>query len=169
MSKLKISIAALLAAWLCPGLLAQPKCIIHNLVGKWSISSSGWAIMTAPGPWPPNEAVPVAGLGILSIDSSGKLSGPGTIAVAGMTFDYEAVGSVELNSDCTGLLLYTVKMKGFPDLPGYVERFVFDLGRQEMTTVSKRTPISKPMWVSTMKRITVFPGAVVWPDIPALN
>jgi hypothetical protein len=105
----------------------------------------------------------------VSIDYSGKLTGPGTIVFAGLVLDYEMAGTAEINSDCTGLLKYAVKIKGFPELGGYIERFVLDVNRQEVVTVSVRTPISKPMWVMTMKRISAVPALVTWPELPAQN
>jgi len=73
-------------------------------------------------------------------------------------------GSVEVNSDCVGVVKYTVKVKGFPDpLPGYIEKLVLDLNRQEIVSVSVQSPISKPMWISTWKRISSVPSPVTWP------
>jgi hypothetical protein len=161
--------AAMLMIWPCGALLAQPQCGAQDLIGAWSASALGWSILTAPGPWPINETVPTVGLGVVSIDYSGKLTGPGTIVLAGLVIDYDMVGTVEINSDCTGLLKYVVKIKGFPDLGGYIERFVLDRIRQEMVTVSVRSPISKPMWVMTLRRISAVPAAVTWPELPTQN
>jgi len=161
--------AMLMMLWPCGALLAQPQCSVQNVIGDWSASALGWSILTAPGPWPINETVPTVGLGVVSIDHSGKLTGPGTIVLAGLVIDYDMVGTVEINSDCIGLLKYTVKIKGFPDMGGYVERFVLDRNRQEMVTVSVRSPISKPMWVMTLRRISAVPAAVTWPELPTQN
>ena len=169
MRKRNIVSAIVMVPWLSGALLAQPQCGVQNLAGIWSASALGWSIPTAPGPWPVNETVPTVGLGLVSIDHSGKLTGPGTIALAGLVIDYAMVGTVEINSDCTGFLKYTVQIKGFPELRGYVERFVLDRNRQEMVTVSVRSPISKPMWVMTLKRVSSVPAEVTWPELPTQN
>jgi hypothetical protein len=124
----------------------------------------GWAIPTAEGPWgAAGQTLPIVGLGVATIDHAGKMTGPGTAVMAGLVFDYEMAGTVEVNSDCTGLLKYSLKMKGFPNLPGYIERFVLDPARQEMVSVSVQSPISKPMWVATWRRISPVAAPVAWP------
>jgi hypothetical protein len=169
MLKRNIAGGALIAFWLCGTLLAQPQCGPQHLVGVWSASAIGWTTPTVPGPWPTGETLPTVGVGLISIDHSAKLSGPGTVVFAGLALDYNMVGTVEVNSDCAGVVRYTVKITGFPDLAGYVERFVLDLTRHEIVTASVRSPISKPMWVMTMKRISAVPAAVTWPGLPAQN
>ncbi|MBI4908539.1 MAG: hypothetical protein HY820_33275 [Acidobacteria bacterium] len=169
MFKRNIAGVALMTFWLSGTILAQPQCGSQHLVGVWSASAIGWTIPTASGPWPTGETLPTVGVGLISIDHSGKLSGPGTVVFAGLVLDYEMVGTVSVNSDCAGLIKYTVKIKGFPDLGGYVERFVLDVTRQEIVTASVRSPISKPMWVMTMKRISAVPAAATWPELPAQN
>jgi hypothetical protein len=156
--------AVLLAVWLCSALPAQVQCSSQSLRGNWSTSSLGWAIPTAEGPWgAAGQTLPIVGLGVATIDHAGKMTGPGTAVMAGLVFDYEMAGTVEVNSDCTGLLKYSLKMKGFPNLPGYIERFVLDPARQEMVSVSVQSPISKPMWVATWRRISPVAAPVAWP------
>jgi len=156
--------AVLLAVWLCSALPAQVQCSSQSLRGNWSVSMLGWAIPTAPGPWgAADQTVPIVGLGVAVIDHTGKVTGPGTAVMAGVIFDYELAGTVEVNSDCTGLVKYSLKIKGFPNLPGYIERFVLDPARQEMVSVSVQSPISKPMWITTWKRISPVAAPVAWP------
>ena len=156
--------AVLLIVWLCFALPAQVQCSSQNLRGNWSMSLSGWAVPTAEGPWgAANQMLPIVGLGVASIDNAGKMTGPGTHVLAGLVFDLEFAGTVEVNSDCTGLLKYSIKIKGFPNLPGCIEQFVFDPVRQEMVSVSIQSPISKPMWVATWKRINSVQSPVAWP------
>lgn len=156
--------AVLLAVWLCSALPAQPQCSSQSLRGTWSVSMLGWAIPTADGPWgTANQTLPIVGLGVAIIDHTGKMTGPGTAVMAGVIFDYELAGTVEVNSDCTGLMKYSLKIKGFPNLPGYIERFVLDVNRQEMVSVSLQSPISKPMWLTTWKRTSPVAAPVAWP------
>jgi hypothetical protein len=63
MYKRNIVAAVLMALWLCGELAAEPPCSVRHLVGTWSASALGWSILTAPGPWPINETVPIVGLG----------------------------------------------------------------------------------------------------------
>jgi hypothetical protein len=147
-------------------LKAQPQCGIEQLRGNWSAVSVGWATMTAPGPWTVGQTLPVAGIAVLAIDQTGKFSGPGSIVVNGLALDYEMTGAVEMSSDCTGVIRYSVKLKGSADvLPGYVERFVLDRNQQQLTSISIQTPISKPTWTTTMRHIANPPSRVAWPDI----
>jgi hypothetical protein len=146
------------------GLEAQPQCSILSLRGTWSSVGQGTAIMTVPGLWPVGSTQNVVGLSAAVIDYSGRLSGPGTIIVGGVVLDYEMTGTMEITADCTGIMRYSVKVKGFPEaLPGYVERFVFDPKRDELISVPTQSPISKPGWVNTMKRISASVAAVQWP------
>ena len=160
-----IVFAALLAAWLPFALSAQPQCSSQNLRGTWSYTMIGWAIPTAPGPWTIGQTLPIVGVGVAIIDHTGKMTGPGTIVMGGVVVDYEmTAGTVEVNSDCTGVMKYTLKLKGTPDLlPGYMEKLVLDLTRHEMVSVPVQSPISKPMWVTTTKRISPVPSPVTWP------
>ena len=157
--------AVLLVVWLCSVLPAQPQCSSQSMRGNWSMSLLGWAIPKAEGTWgAAGQTLPIVGLGVASIDHAGKMTGPGAHVLAGLAFDWEMTGTVEVNSDCTGLMKYSMKIKGFPNLPGLlIERFVLDPVRQEMVSVSIQSPISKPMWVATWKRTSPVPAPVAWP------
>jgi hypothetical protein len=154
--------------------LAQPQCNISQVVGNWSYHVSGWDIL--PGGTTPVQMV---FMGVLSIDYSGNVSGPGTFAMgapiagtpipAGQALDYDFVsGSIQLTPDCTGLLSTMMKIKGSPAPPigPYIGRIVVFPGRGEMISMSYRAPgTEKPMWITTYKRMTHAPSAVEWPQV----
>jgi hypothetical protein len=152
---------------LCAKLSAQPKCKVQHLEGTWSLSFMGWAIPLPGGPLPPDQTLPVVGIGLLTVDHRGVWKGPATAVVGGMTFEFEMEGTMEVGPDCAGLVKYSAKFEGIPTpMPGYIERFVLDLARGEIVSASIASPISKPMWISTMKRISNSQTAIEWPEIP---
>ncbi|MFN0166231.1 MAG: hypothetical protein ACKV22_07350 [Bryobacteraceae bacterium] len=161
-----IACATLLLLGSSATLRAQPQCSAEQLRGKWSIATTGSALPTAPGPWTVGQTVPVVGAAVVTIDHNGNFTGPGSIVLGGAVLDYEMTGTFAVNSDCAGLMKYTVKLKGLSDvIPGYVERFILDLTHEEIVSVSIQSPLSKPMWLSVMKRISHVPSPVAWPDV----
>jgi hypothetical protein len=158
----------------CAALAAQQPCSINSIRGTWAMTVSGWAIPLAP---PNAQAAPVVGIGAFTIDYTGRLTGSGSLSwatgIAGTTIsagdvlDFDMVdGTVDLNPDCTGIWHYTVRLKGMPPLPGYVERIVAVPQKDEIVFLSIRTPLSKPMWVGTAKRISPVPSTIAWPQAP---
>jgi hypothetical protein len=154
---------------------AQPQCTIAQIVGNWSYHVSGWDIL--PGGTAPVQMV---FMGVLSIDWSGKVTGPGTFAMgaplagtpvpAGQALDYDFVsGSVQLTPDCTGLLTTMMKIKGSPAPPmgPYIGRIVVLPDRGEIVAMSFRAPANeRPMWTYILKRMSHTPSAVEWPQPP---
>jgi hypothetical protein len=158
----------------CAALAAQQPCSVSNIRGTWAMTASGWAIPLAPANSP---AAPVASIGAFTIDYAGRLMGSGSISwatgiagtniAAGDVLDFDMVdGSVDLNPDCTGIWRYSVKLKGMPALTGYVERIVVVPQKDEIVFLSIRSPLSKPMWVGTAKRISPVPSTMSWPPAP---
>ena len=168
-----IAITVLLALCFCCASFAQPQCSISQIVGNCSYHVSGWDIM--PGGTAPVQMVFI---GVLSIDSSGKVTGPGSFAMgaplagtpipAGQALDYDFVsGSIQLTSDCTGLLSTMMKIKGSPAPPmgPYIGRIIVLPDQGEIVAMSFRAPgTEKPMWTYILKRMTYFPWAVEWPQ-----
>jgi len=158
----------LVSLGLCSTLGAQPKCKSQNLKGTWSMSFMGWAIPFPGGPLPAGQTLPIVGLGVATVDHTGKMTGPATAMVGGVAMEFEMDGTFEVNDNCAGIVKYAIRLAGSPDLiPGYVERFVLDLGRNEIISVSVQSPISKPMWLTTLKRISYGEVPPGWPELPA--
>jgi hypothetical protein len=171
-----ITVAALLVFCFCCAGLAQPPCSIHNVVGQWAYNVAGWDI-------PRSGAAPVQTvfIGVLNIDWSGKVTGPGTFAMgaaiagtpipAGQALDYDFVdGSIHVTADCTGLLSTMMKIKGSPAPPigPYIGRIIVFPEKGEMVAMSVQAPgTEKPMWTYTLRRMTHVPGPVEWPQVPA--
>lgn len=153
--------------------LAQAQCGISDVAGNWSYHVSGWDI-----PAGATSPAPMVFMGVLTIDWSGNVTGPGTFAMgapiagtpipAGQALDYDFVsGSIRLSPDCTGLLSTMMKIKGSPAPPigPYIGRIVVLRERGEIVAMSFRAPgAEKPMWTYVLKRITYVPVAVEWPQ-----
>ncbi len=169
-----IAVAALLLLGFCCAGQAQPTCSMHNVVGQWAYNVAGWDI-------PQSGAAPVqmVFMGVLNIDWSGKVTGPGTFAmgapIAGMippgqALDYDFVdGSIHVTADCTGLLSTMMKIKGppVPPIGPYVGRIIVFPDKGEMVAMSFQAPgTEKPMWTYTLRRMTHVPGPVQWPQVP---
>jgi hypothetical protein len=168
-----VVIAVLLALCFCGASFAQSQCSISQVVGNWSYHVSGWDI-------PSGGTAPVQMLfiGVLSIDWSGKVTGPGTFAMgaplagtpipAGQALDYDFVsGSIQLTPDCTGLLSTMMKIKGSraPPMGPYIGRIIVLPDQGEIVAMSFRAPgTERPMWTYILKRMTPVPSAVEWPQ-----
>jgi len=168
--------AAMLAISFCCAASAQPQCSMQSVVGKWAYNLAGWYIpagATAP--------VQVAGIGVFTIDWSGKVTGPatwgmampfaGTPIVAGQMLEYDFVsGSIEVTADCTGFLSTMLKIKGtpIPTMGPYVGRIVVLPDKGEILAMSFQAPgTEKPMWTYSLRRISAVPGTVEWPSSPS--
>lgn len=166
-----VAIAVLLALCFSCVSFAQHQCSTSQVVGNWWYQVSGWDI-------PPGGTAPVqmVFMGVLSIDWSGKVTGPGTFAMgaplagtpipAGQALDYDFVsGSIQVTPDCTGLLSTMMKIKGSPAPPfgPYIGRII--VLPNEIVAMGFRAPNGeKPMWTYTLKRMSHVPSAVEWPQ-----
>jgi hypothetical protein len=166
----------MLAISFCGAVSAQPQCSIQSVVGRWGYNLAGWYI-------PAGSSVPVqvAGIGVFSIDYSGKLTGPatwgmavafaGTPFVAGQMLEYNFVsGSIQVTPDCTGFLSTMMTIKGLPIPPmgPYVGRIIVLPDKGEILATGFQAPTTeKPLWTYTLRRMSPVPGAVAWPDAPA--
>ncbi len=156
-------------------LQSQTYCSIYrNVRGTWAFSEIGWTV-----PFSDSQTVasPVTVLGAMSVDSSGKITGsgttisgtgiPGTQIPAGTVLDFDFEGTVELTPDCTGVLKYSIQIKGTPaPLPGqFIERIVYSPWSDEIVSMSIQSPLSKPMWIGTYKRVGRLPMSIAWPPV----
>ncbi len=109
----------LLAAALCSSLGAQAPCSVETVRGVWiETTGVGTAMVAAPGSAQP-VAAPVTALGMYSIDEQGRLTGWFNMMLAGDYSDATVAGRVEVNSNCTGTIRFTVTPLGAPGpLPG---------------------------------------------------
>jgi hypothetical protein len=122
-------------------------------------------------------ASPVTVIGAFAVDYSGKMTGsgttisgagiPGTPIPAGEVLDFDFNGTVEITSDCTGLLRYSIQLKGTPaPVPGeFIERFVYSPHKDELLSMSIQSPFSKPLWIGRYTRLGRMMGPVVWPTV----
>ncbi|HLK69774.1 MAG TPA: hypothetical protein VKU19_40370 [Bryobacteraceae bacterium] len=160
---------------LCCVLSAQPLCSIDSVRGTWAFAELGWTVPIASG----SSAVasPVTVIGAFSVDYSGKMTGsgttisgagiPGTPIPAGEVLDFDFTGTVEITSDCTGVLRYAIQIKGTPGpLPGqFIERFVYSPHTDELLSMSIQSPLSKPLWIGRYTRLGRVQAAVAWPTV----
>jgi len=142
---------------------------IASLRGTYLVSYEGW--LTIPDPTNPYAApalYPGAILGVMSIETNGKLSGTVTVAVFNEVAEYENEGTVTLNDDCTGELKYYGKIKGSPSgTQGMLEIHKFiavDNGADlELHVIMKSVPGVVPVVLGKWKRIAAYRiNAAVW-------
>ena len=82
-------------------LVAQPtNCTIDNVVGTYALAYQGTVMVPASGSQP--SAVLAAGLGLLSINWQGTISGPAYATMGGKLSTSTMAGTMRVNSDCTG-------------------------------------------------------------------
>jgi hypothetical protein len=154
---------------LCPVVAAQTPCTVASVRGTYVVSYSGWALMPEQGA-PLPLTVPGVILGVVSIGHDGSLSGGETMIVAGQTQEYLITGTVEINSDCTGTLRISTKVKGSSDKPSPVtERFaavVSGVSGQDVeirtTILSSPTPAVAAMGLGLWRRMSPVPGSATW-------
>jgi hypothetical protein len=166
----------LLALSLCGAIPAQPSCRLESVRGTWAFAELGWTVPLGSG----SSAVasPVTVIGLFTVDYSGKMTGSGTTISgtgiagtpipAGEFLDFDFSGTVEITSDCAGLLRYSIQLKGTPaPLPGqFIERFVYSPAKDELLSMSIQSPLSKPLWIGRYMRLGHVPSPVAWPDAP---
>lgn len=70
-------------------------CSSFSPAGTWGISHSGTIIF-------PTGAVPVAIVGIITVDTDGKVSGTQTSSMGGQVSKTTLRGTLTMNPDCTG-------------------------------------------------------------------
>lgn len=175
----KMACAAILAVSLCSIVSAQPwfiapSCSINSVRGTWAFVELGWTVPAGSGS--SALASPVTVIGAFTIHNSGKMTGsgttisavgiPGTPIPAGEVLDFDFTGTVEITPDCTGVLKYSIHLKGTPEpLPGqFIERLVYSPNKDELLSMSIQSPLSKPLWIGRYTRLG--PAPVAWPTIP---
>jgi hypothetical protein len=167
--------AVVLAFSFCCALPAQPSCSINNLRGTWAFADLGWTVPLGSGTT--GVASPVTGIGVFAIDYSGKMTGSGTTISgteiagtpipAGEVLDFDFTGSIEITSDCTGVMRYSLQLKGTPaPLPvQFIERFVYSPRKDELISMSIQSPLSKPLWIGRYMRLEYMAAPVAWPTV----
>lgn len=171
----EIAYAVLPALLLCCAASAQPSCGIHSLAGTWAFAELGWTVPTGSGA--SAVASPVTVIGAFTVDYSGKMTGagttisavgiPGTPIPAGEVLDFDFNGTVEITSDCTGVLKYSIQIKGTPaPVPGqFIERFVYSPHNDELFSMAIQSPLSKPLWIGRYTRLGRVPQPIAWPTV----
>ncbi len=159
--------AALSTAFFCWTLAAQTPCGPSSVRGTWSYRSLGWAVVDG-------SPVPFVMLGVMVVDHTGKISGPGTAITGGEIMEFELDGKIEVNSSCTAVMTYgmTVPTPAGPvRVPGdAVGRLIINARADEIVSATLAAPPAwgmKANWLTTIKRMSPAPEPVMWPAIPA--
>lgn len=132
-------------------LRAQPdSCTQETLAGTYAVSIRGTVI--APGPGGTHTPVPIASLGVATIDSEGAVSLTGYQSIGGQVSPAQMKGAVTVKSDCTANAAFT---------DGIAGTLVVSGGANEMTFLmlaggSLGSPIAFGDW----KRISRAPNAI---------
>jgi len=152
---------ALSTAFFGSTLAAQVRCGSNSVRGTWSYSSIGWALVNG-------SPVPLIMLGVMVVDNTGKLSGPGTAITNGEVMEFELDGRIEVNSSCTGVMTYGMIVPtpaGPVRVPGDgVGRLIINTRADEIVSATLTTPPAwgmKPNWLTTIKRMSPVPGDCV--------
>ncbi len=139
----------------CFCLNAQPPCTIGTVRGVWARATGVNTVMlTAPGA---AQAVPapLAELGVASIDEQGRLSGWVNGMLAGDYFDVTITGRVEVNTDCSGTIRFSVTQLGTTTpVPGEVviRIIVLDNGNA-MRGMATAGILGKPVGMELHRRL----------------
>ncbi len=96
-----------LPLFLCGTLAAQPvRCSQDTVTGTYALVTQGTMLMpvTAGGDL---SAVPATALALVSIDSTGAISGPGVMSIGGNIMRGPWPGTIRVNSDCSAAVDWT--------------------------------------------------------------
>lgn len=92
-------------------LRAQPNsCAQDTVAGTYAVAIRGTVIV--PGPSGPNTPVPIASLGVATIDSEGAVSLTGYQSIGGQVSPAQMKGTVTVKSDCTANAAFTDGITG---------------------------------------------------------
>jgi hypothetical protein len=138
-------------------LAAQPvHCTPDTVTGTYALAYEGTVLITATGS-PQPAAIPGVGLAMVSIDSKGAMTATGVqnIGGAAQQFPFMPMGSVTVNSDCTG----AVNWSG----GGVATMVVLGEGQELNTMMTQCGPgMGGPCVIyGTWKRISRTPATVV--------
>ncbi len=113
------------------GFTAAQTCSPSDTRGTYLLKTSGWQDLGPSHPSLPNTMGPTYGLGIMTLDGTGKGSGRGTITLGGVaqTVEYLDV-QYSVREDCGGTVSYRLKVAGTETAlgPDKVELRVLDDG-----------------------------------------
>jgi hypothetical protein len=139
-----------LPLFLCSQLPGQPaQCTQDTVVGTYAIATQGSMLAPSSSGAQPS-AVPAASLAILSIDAQGSMSGSGMGAVGSTVAPLPALGSIQVNSDCTAVFKTSI---GTTSLD-----VILDEGK-EIRGLMFQGPGSIPMILGNGRRISRIPSA----------
>lgn len=126
MPKLLIVAAAVILLAALP-LAAQPNCSLSNVVGTYAVRGQGTGYNVLPGTTTPIP-VPLAYVGIASVDYSGALSGKLFGTMGGEAWESsDPSGTMSVKSDCTATMNFKMSVAGQSRQGGF-KYLVFDDG-----------------------------------------
>jgi hypothetical protein len=160
--RLMCAIGLLLALLVGTPALAQPsRCTQHTVVGTYALAVQGSTLVTQPGS---TQAIglPFASLSIVSIDSTGAMSGVGYGSFAGQVAHGPVGGSIQVNPDCTAIVRTSA---------GTTSTDVILDGGDEIVGLMFEFPMGKPVAMGTARRIARAPqrATTEWNRGPSLN
>ena len=139
---------------------------IEPIVGTYLVSSQGYLTMPDPNnPYATPVLFPGAILGVMSIDSNGKLSGTSTVAGLSDVAEYESNGTVTLKADCTGVLKFTNTNKKTKYADNEEDKFIVVISGYDVEIHSVMVNVNNgivPVLISNWKRIAYKTNAAIW-------
>lgn len=144
---------------------APPRCTAETVRGTYGGVAEGIVLKTVPGQAQLVPA-PYAGIGALSIDGQGGITGGSIASIAGERMESDLVdASIQVLPDCTGYISYRLGPKGVPAaLPGGLAKVVILDNGDEIRALEIELPmgLGLPLLPSVSKRLSKVPGQVGW-------
>lgn len=133
----------------------QTFCSTEMLRGVWAYRSE-ITIMMMPEGSPTAVPAPAAFLGIVSIDSAGKMTGSGDATVAGQPITAAFNGTLSVQANCSGSMRFTFTLPGAPaPMPNVGQgRFVVSDNGNEIRALTTSGILGAPIGIETYRRMS---------------
>jgi hypothetical protein len=139
---------------------------IESIRGTYLVSYQGYLTMPDPkNPYSTPTMFPGAILGVMSIDSNGKLSGTATLAGLTSVAEYVSEGTVTLKADCTGVMKFSSTNKETNYSDSEVDKFIALINGNDVEIHAIMANVSQgivPVVLGKWKRIAYKANAAVW-------
>lgn len=133
----------------------RARCSAADVHGTYAVTHQGTYMLPQPGA---SQLAPVPALtvALASVDRQGRLSGRGTITMAGNALDYQVVaGQIDVHADCSAIGQMSVQSGTLAD-EGKTWFVVLD-GGDELWAIQTESRVAKPIVTGTWKRISPIP------------
>jgi hypothetical protein len=134
-----------------PNSILPARCAASDVRGTYAIRYEGTYLVSKPGITTPLP-LPAIITGIVTVDGQGDVSGGGTSSLAGSAADFDVVGKINMESDCTAVTQLNVTSAGLVDT-GRAWMVVLNNG-DEIWMIQTDSDVANPIIAGTWKRIS---------------